>query len=67
MLELGSIPDCESCQEPTKIQNGVIFDLPEPGAKTAIYTCKNRGCRERYNTGAAIMLSQERAKREGWS
>lgn len=66
MLVLGQLPDCEACQEPTKRQNGVIFDLPEPGAKTAVYTCKNTGCRNRYNMAAEVILRQQRAKREGW-
>ena len=64
IIYIEDLPDCESCFEPTKKRDGVIFDCPGPGQVTATYTCENAECKKKYDAVARFILRREMAERE---
>lgn len=49
-----TLPDCDTCTDPSKRRSGVVFDGEFPGSVTPIYNCSNNRCKQKRN---AIMLN----------
>ena len=64
IISLEDLPDCESCQDPSKKRDGIIFDCPGPGEITTTYTCDNKSCKRRWNAIGSFILRQCRAETE---
>lgn len=64
IIYLDDLPDCESCNDPTKRRDGVIFDCPGPKEITPTYTCENKLCQQKCNAVASFILRREIADKE---
>lgn len=63
IIQLGELPDCASCYDPTKKKSGIIWDCP-PGECTVTYTCENTECRKKYEAIAHYIMRMDFAERE---
>lgn len=64
IIYLEDLPDCETCHDPTKRRDGVIFDCPGPGEITPTYTCENKLCQRKRNAVGSFILRREMADKE---
>ena len=64
IYHIDCIPDCDSCRHPSKRCTGVIWDLPEKGRATRIFTCDVQRCRKIKENAERIILSQSIAKKD---
>lgn len=49
-----TLPDCNTCTDPSKRRSGVVFDGEFPRSITPIYNCSNNRCKQKRD---AIMLN----------
>lgn len=66
VINTEELPDCDSCNEPTKKKSGVIYDCP-PGEFTITYTCENEECKRRCDMIGLFILRREIAEMDGQS
>lgn len=66
VINTEELPDCDSCNEPTKKKSGVIYDCP-PGEFTITYTCENEECKRRCDIIGLFILRREIAEMDGQS
>lgn len=64
VIHIDDLPDCETCNDPTKRRDGVIFDCPSPGEITPTYTCQNELCKRKWNAVGLFILRQCMAESE---
>lgn len=64
IIYLDDLPDCETCNDPTKRRDGVIFNCPGPGEITPTYTCQNELCKRKWNAVGLFILRQCMAESE---
>lgn len=64
VIHIDDLPDCETCYDPTKRRDGVIFDFPGPGEITPTYTCENKSCQRKWNAVGLFILRREMADKE---
>lgn len=64
VIHIDDLPDCETCYDPTKRRDGVIFDCPGPGEITPTYTCENKSCQRKWNAVGSFILRREIADKE---
>lgn len=58
IIQLGDLPDCEKCTDPSKRIVGKTIDLEGPGKVGAFYDCDNLPCKRKYNTHASYILRE---------
>lgn len=59
IIYLYELPDCETCNDPTKRRDGAIFDCPGPGQITPTYTCDNEPCKRKCNAVVSYLFRCE--------
>ena len=64
LIYIDDLPDCETCNDPTKRRDGVIFDCPGPGEITPTYSCENEACKRKWNATALFIVRREMSEME---
>lgn len=59
IIRLDDLPDCASCQDPTKRVTGRAIDLDGPGVCNPIYDCRNKDCRRSLNARLSYLIRRE--------
>lgn len=64
IISLEDLPDCETCNDPTRRIDGTIFDCPGLEKIAPTYTCENILCRSKLNAVCSYILRQCMAEKE---
>lgn len=58
IIQLGDLPDCEKCTEPSKRICGRTIDLEGPGKAGVVYDCDNLPCKRKCNVHVSYLIRE---------